>query len=240
MIEATNTHLEVEASGVDTAVLPVGAIEQHGPHLPLATDWAQAEAVARGVAGRLDAFLLPGIPYGCSQAHAGFRGTVSLSQETLGAVVKDIARSLLGQGFPRVVVLNFHGGNLILKLAVRELNMSQRQGMVVLTHPFLDIGDNGSRILEKPGDDLHAGELETSLMMHLAPDQVGDERPDYVPDVGPEYFDYVPMKEFCPDGVWGHASLATAEKGEQLLASMVARTSEVVEAAFARLRVGLS
>ena len=74
MIEATNTHLEVEASGVDTAVLPVGAIEQHGPHLPLATDWAQAEAVAGGVAGRLDAFLLPGIPYGCSQAHAGFEG----------------------------------------------------------------------------------------------------------------------------------------------------------------------
>ena len=97
-------------------------------------------------------------------------------------MVKDIARSLLGEGFPRVVVLNFHGGNLILKLAVRELNMSQRQGMVVLTHPFLDIGDKGSRILEKAGDDLHAGELETSLMTHLAPDQVRDERPDYVPD----------------------------------------------------------
>ena len=237
MLDATNTYRELERSGVDTAILPVGAIEQHGPHLPLSVDWAQADAVARGVAERLDAFLLPGMPYGNSQAHAGFRGSVSLSPETLGAVVRDIALSLMDQGFWRIAVLNFHGGNLVLKITVRELNLAQHRGKVVLCHPWLELGDEVSHILESAHEEQHAGELETSMMLHLAPEQVGDERVDHVPDVDPVYFDYTPMKEFCPDGVWGRPSLATAEKGEKLLAAMVARTTARIEETFRRLRV---
>ena len=239
MFDVSNTYVDIERSGVDTAILPVGAIEQHGPHLPLSVDWDQAEAVSRGVAERLDAFLLPGIPYGCSQAHVGFRGTVSLSAETLGAAVKDIVRSLLDQDFRRIAVLNFHGGNLILKLAVRELNMGRQRAKVVLVHPFVDIGGERSRILDNPLDDSHAGEMETSTMMHLSPEHVGDQRIDHVPDVGPEYFDYLPMKEFCPDGVWGRTSLSTAEKGKQLLEAMVDYTSRVLETDFERLGVGV-
>ncbi|MCY4529508.1 MAG: creatininase family protein [Chloroflexi bacterium] len=125
MHDVTSTYLDLDSSGVDTAVLPVGAVEQHGPHLPLSVDWFQGEIVARRVAERLDGFLLPGVPYGCSQAHTGFRGSISLAPETLGAVVTDIAESLLEQGFCRIAVLNFHGGNLVLKLAVRDLNLSQ-------------------------------------------------------------------------------------------------------------------
>ena len=138
MHDVTSTYLDLERSGVDTAVLPVGAIEQHGPHLPLSVDWFQGEIVARQVVERLDAFLLPGIPYGCSQAHTGFRGTISLAPETLGAVVKDVVTSLLEQRFRRIAVLNFHGGNLILKLAVRDLNLSQSMGKVVVLRLSID------------------------------------------------------------------------------------------------------
>ena len=237
MLDVTNTYRDLEQSKVNTAVLPVGAIEQHGPHLPLSVDWAQGEAVAKGVAENLDAFLLPGIPYGCSQAHAGFRGSISLSLDTLATVVKDIAISLLDQGFRKIVVLNFHGGNLSLKLAVRELNIAQDKGKVVLSFPAREIPDALSRILEGGGSDAHAGELETSLMMHLDPEHVGDERVDHVPDRSEEYFDYVPMKDFCPDGVWGRSSLATAEKGERLLAAMVEATTAKVEDTFQRLGV---
>ena len=237
MYDVTSPHLDLENSGVDTAVLPVGAIEQHGPHLPLSVDWFQGEIVARQVAERLDAFLLPGIPYGCSQAHTGFRGTISLAPETLGAVVTDIAESLLEQGFRRIVVLNFHGGNLILKLAVRDLNLSQSLGKVVLVSPGQDAGAKLDEILEGYPDEQHAGELETSVMLHAALEQVGDTRVDHVPNVGPVYFDYLPMKEFCPDGVWGRSSLATAEKGRLAIDAMVDYTVDYLQDTFTRLGV---
>jgi creatinine amidohydrolase len=235
MLDVTNTYRELERSGVVTAVLPVGAIEQHGPHLPLSVDWAQADAVARGVAERLNAFLLPGIPYGNSQAHAGFRGSISLAPETLAAVVRDITLSLIEQGFWRIAVLNFHGGNLVLKITVREVNLTQGRGKVVLCHPWLELGDEVSKILESAHEEQHAGEMETSMMLHLAPEQVGDERIDHVPDVGPVYFDYAPMKDFCPDGVWGRPSLATADKGKRLMDAMVESTTARIEETFRRL-----
>ena len=234
MLDATNSYRDLEESGVATAVLPVGAIEQHGPHLPLSTDWTQAEAVARGVAERLDAFLLPGLPYGCSQAHVGFRGSVSISLTTLSAVIQELANDLLDQDFKRVLVLNFHGGNLSLKLAVREVNAARPEGKVVLVNPFRDV--DRSAILE--GDsDAHAGEFETSLMLHLMPDHVGDERVDHVPDRTEEYFDYVPLKDICPDGVWGLSSKATREKGERLLDAMIEQTTAHAELTFGRLGV---
>jgi len=237
MYDVTSTYLDLDESSVDTAVLPVGAIEQHGPHLPLSVDWFQGEVVARQVAERLDAFLLPGIPYGCSQAHTGFRGTISLTPETLGAVVTDIAESLLEQGFRRIAVLNFHGGNLILKLAVRDLNLSQTLGKVVLVSPGQDAGVKLDEILDGYPDEQHAGELETSVMLHAAPGQVGPSRVDHVPGVGPVYFDYLPMKEFCPDGVWGRSSLATAEKGRLAIDAMVDYTVGYLQDTFTRLGV---
>ena len=237
MHDATSTYLDLEHSGVDTAVIPVGAIEQHGPHLPLSVDWFQGELVARQVAERLDAFLLPGIPFGCSQAHTGFRGTVSLAPETLGAVVTDIAESLLEQGFRRIAVLNFHGGNLILKLAVRDLNLGRTCGKVVLVSPGQDARGRLGEILEGYADEQHAGELETSVMLHAAPEQVGDSRVDHVPGVGAVYFDYLPMKEFCPDGIWGRSSLATAEKGKLAVEAMVDYTVDYLQDTFTRLGV---
>ena len=237
MLDVGNTSRDVERSGVDTAVLPVGAIEQHGPHLPLSVDWVVADAVARGVAESLNALLLPALAFGNSQAHTGFRGSISLSAETLGSVVHDIGRSLLAQGFRRIVVVNTHAGNLILKPTVRHLNMTQDQGKVVLVRPRMEALGEVLGIVEGGPGDVHAGEYETSLMMHLAPEQVGDERVDHVPDVGEDYFDYTPMKEFCPEGVWGRSSLATAEKGKKLLPVLIEQTAASVERTFERLGV---
>ena len=187
------------------------------------------------MAERLNAFLLPGIAFGNSQVLADFKGTVSVSPQTLANTVKEIGHCLLDQGFRRIVVLNGHGGNFILKTAVRELNLAQRQGKVILFNVY-EAGELSSRVLDAPSDDAHAGEAETSLMLHLEPEQVKDERVDHVPDVGGRvYFDYLRMKEFCPDGVWGRSSLATAEKGRQLLEGTVDLLVEQVEATFARL-----
>jgi creatinine amidohydrolase len=238
MFDWTNTYLELESSDVDTAVLLIGAIEQHGPHLPISVDWFTGEALARGVAEGLNAFQLPGIPFGNSHAHHGFRGSVSVSPETLDGIVRDISLNLMGQGFRRIAVLNFHGGNLIVKPTTRDINLTQNTGKVVQLHPSFVAAERLSRIFESDlADEQHAGELETSLMLHLAPEQVGPQRIDHVPNLGPAEFDYRPMRDFCPDGVWDRSSLASAEKGKQALAAMIEDTVVAFEETFSRLGV---
>lgn len=235
MLDATNTSPQIEASGVNTAILPVGAIEQHGPHLPLSVDWAQAEHVSRLVAERMDAFLLPGLPYGTSQAHDGFRGSISVTHETLKTLTRDVCYSLINQGFTRIAILNFHAGNIALKVAVRQVNWAQVEGKVVLMQPWMDASSRISKILESTQEELHAGEMETSIMMHIAPDQVGNERIDHVPDLNASAFDLSPMKDYAPDGVWGRPSLATAEKGRMVIEEMVDTTVEYLQKTFERL-----
>ena len=235
MWDTSKTFADLEASGVDTAVLPVGAIEQHGRPLPISVDWKQADALGRGVAQGLGALALPALPFGNSEAHAGFRGSITIRPETLQDLVTDIVESLWDQDFRRVVVINTHGGNLILKVAVRALNMSCPRGRVLLVFPPQLASRRLSEVFEDLDDELHAGDLETSLMLHLAPDEVGEDRVDHVPDVSGVFFDYAVMKSYCPDGVWGRASRATAEKGRQALEIMVQETVSHVQSTFARL-----
>ena len=216
-------------------MLPVGAIEQHGRHLPISVDWKLADVLGRGVAQGLEALSLPALPFGNSEAHVGFRGSVTIRPETLQALVTDIVESLFDQDFRRVVVVNAHGGNLILKLAVSALNLRRSEGRVLLVFPSQLAAQRLSEVFERLDDELHAGDLETSLMLHLAPDEVGEDRVDHVPDVGGVFFDYAAMKSYCPDGVWGRASRATAEKGGKALEIMVEETIKHVQATFARL-----
>ena len=235
MWDTSKTFAEIESSGVDTAILPVGAIEQHGRHLPISVDWQQADALGRGVAERLDALLLPAIPFGNSEAHVGFRGSVTIRPETLQALVSDIVLSLFDQEFRNVVVINTHGGNLVLKLAIRAVNMSRPFGRVLLVFPPQLAASRLSEIFPKIGDEMHAGDLETSLMMYLTPDEVRPGGVDYIPNLSPEFFDYVPMRNYCPDGVWGRAGQATADKGRRALEIMVDETVQHVETTLKRL-----
>jgi creatinine amidohydrolase len=235
MISASNTYQELVASGVVTAIIAVGAIEQHGPHLPLGTDWMLADAVAQRVGEKLDAYVLPAVPFGASQAHLGFRGSVWLEHDTLAAVVKDLARCLIAQGFHRIVILNIHGGNIVLKVAVRDLNFDQSEGRVILVHPLLAANKELSRVIESLATEAHAGELETSLMLHLHDDLVQGEGPDEVPDAPADYFDYLPLQLVSTSGIWGRASLATEDKGRQAMESLVERTVKLVSETFDRL-----
>lgn len=235
MWDTTNTFAEIEASRADVAILPVGAIEQHGRHLPVWVDWKQADALGQGIAGRLNGLLLPALPFGNSEAHAGFRGSISIRPETLQSLVTDLVESLFSQGFHRVVVVNTHGGNLVLKLAVRALNMSGTAGRVLLVFPPQLAASRLTEIFPQLNDEVHAGDLETSLMMHLTPDHVRPGGVNHVPDVSPVFFDYAPMKSYCPAGVWGRAGQATAEKGRRALEIMVDETVKHVESTFRQL-----
>ena len=235
-LDGTSTSPRVAESGMDTAILPIGSTEQHGPHLPLSTDSQIAAAVARGVADRLGAFLLPTIEYGNSDVHAGYRGTVSIQPETLQSLVLDIGRELQAQGFRRIIVLNTHGGNLILRIAVRELNRSGPAGYKVLLAQPTDLAAPTLRqIIGTLEREVHAGELETSLLLHLAPEQVGRERPDSDLEFGADLYNYTLTRYAVAQGVWGVSSQATAKKGALALEALIAATVAYAEHTFRQL-----
>jgi creatinine amidohydrolase/Fe(II)-dependent formamide hydrolase-like protein len=112
------------AAGVTTVILPLGATEQHGSHLPLGTDTCRAAALAERLAERLPVLVAPVIPISCSDEHSGFAGLLSLEAETLAAVIVDCVRRMVAWGMRRLVVLSAHGGNG-QALALAETRLQQ-------------------------------------------------------------------------------------------------------------------
>ncbi len=205
------------------AVLPVGALEQHGPHLPLTTDTVLASGVAARVAGAIDGMLLPAIAYGDAWSAEGWPGTLSLSPETLRATVTDIGRGLQRMGVKGLVTLNGHFGNREpIALAARTLSEA---GFRVLHLDYPRLEALASELCDSqpagPGF-YHADEVETSMMLALTPGSVRLDRavPEY--PTFPETFGLEPMKlsAFNRSGVFGDPRAATAEKGEALIAGI--------------------
>ena len=228
MITWENTYKELENSGVETAVLAVGALEQHSLHLPLGQDWLMVQEVARRIAQKLDAYLLPALPFGNSQEHQDFKGTIWLQPATLAQVVKDIVASLQYHGFRKVVLVNGHGGNWVLKPTVREINLARTGVLVVWVGPETwAAGAVGPR-------ELHAGQNETSRALAVHPHLVKEERVDFVPDVTREYLDYVGVCGVSPQGVWGEPTKATAEEGRRILEEGIEASVAYIEETFAR------
>ncbi|WP_082486484.1 creatininase family protein [Frigoribacterium sp. Leaf186] len=211
--------------GAGLAVLPFGAFEQHGPHLPLGTDTATAAEVAGRLADRLDAVLLPPVHYGDTWNTAGYRGTLSLSTATVTAIVVDLGRALAASGAGGLIVVNGDWGNRApLYAATRFLIDQGVLPTVTLDHPGMDdaIDDVRESRAAAPGL-AHADEIETSIMLRIAPDDVRRDRYEASYPVFPSDFGTTPMQlhPFSASGVFGDPSSATAEKGERLLEATV-------------------
>lgn len=233
MWDATSTSPWLNHGKTTLAVLPVGALEQHGAHLPLGTDWMEADGIARKIAAGLNAYLLPALPFGNSQAHASFRGTVSLDPRTLARVVRELVQCLFTQGFKQVVVINTHGGNIVLKVTIRELNATYSDAKVILVHPWVPAIADLRKLFPDFDQDLHAGDFETSLMLALHPEWVGDDRRDTVPqNISGEFFDYLPINTLSKTGVWGRPSRASREKGQAALEVMAKKSVEYIRHTF--------
>ncbi len=218
-----NTSPEFERVRPEVAILPLAQHEPHGPHLPVGTDDIIVGALAARIAGRLDAavFLLPVWPVGTSGPHRGQPGTISLEPETLWGVVADIAGSLEVHGIRKLVVINGHGlptgpgarpwGNPVVKTAVRQLNYEHPSLTAVWLQPFTLAGPALREVF--PAGDIHAGDLETSVLLYLTPELVRGTPPDFVPPQPPSYLEFAPFVSLSPTGVWGRPSQASAEKG---------------------------
>lgn len=225
MYSAESTWKEIRDSGVDTAIVPFGAIEQHGHHLPIGTDWMVADAVARGLAEKLNAFLLPAMPFGNSREHMALTGTITLRPSTLGAVLEDIIESLRHHGFKKIVVLSGHGGNWILKPTLREMNFKYDDISIVWADGV--VPERG----DKPPTDIHSGEGETSAILHLHPHLVKTTTADMDSPgfVGQEFNDYVGYDKTTKTGAWGLPSEGTAEAGKKQIETTVSRMADYVQ-----------
>lgn len=215
MLDKHSTSHELLKSKPNIAIVPIGSLEQHGPHLPISTDTLIVEKISEELARNLKAFLVPCLPYSSSIEHRGFMGTIWLSPNTLTLVVREIVESLLDQGFDLIVIVNGHGGNFILKVIVRDINLKIGVTKVILVNV-------AETMIKLAKNDLHAGEVETSLMLYLYPNLVRREISfDFIPKFSREFIDYLGFKGLCKNGVWGYPSRANKERGEQYFKAIV-------------------
>lgn len=241
-IENTREDLATLASDEAVVVVPTGAVEQHGPHLPVGTDAMIAEAVAAGAADRApDAVALPVLQFGYSPHHGGVPGTVTLSSETYLGVITDVLGSLLEAGFEQVVVVNGHGGNRsLLKTAASDVRADTGVSVAVLSYWDLIADEIESERTSATGGISHGGEMETSLLMHLHESLVGDRRDDFVRDdqdgrVRTDLFGsgsvYVPahFDDLTETGLSGTPSAADSETGERLFEAAVDELAALLE-----------
>lgn len=211
------------------AVLPIGSLEQHGPHLPVITDTASASAAAiraaRLVAGDIPVAVLPGLWLGMSEHHLPFGGTITLDYDTLSRTIRCIVRSLKALGFSRLLIVNGHGGNIEpLAVAVRELAVEFALPIVATT-PWMLAPEEAKKIFEVDDGAHHACEGEASVMLAIVPDAVraemfgqafGNQR--HPVDVPADVSRFYSFAERAPvTGTWGDPRSATSEKGERFL-----------------------
>ncbi|WP_135449793.1 creatininase family protein [Tabrizicola caldifontis] len=214
------------------AVLPVGAIEQHGPHLPFGVDQAILDGIIAAtiplLPDDLPALILPTLPVGKSDEHSAFPGTLTFSAATLIAMWSEIGDSVARAGVRKLVILNSHGGQIApMDIVARDLRL--RHGMLVVAANWFAMGmPPGLFTPEEERFGIHAGDIETSVMRALHPDLVRmDHARDFRPlvaDLGTRHLGLAPAgklawaaQDMHPAGACGNASLATAEKGRQVI-----------------------
>ncbi|MGD2097116.1 MAG: creatininase family protein [Desulfobacterales bacterium] len=238
--ELTWRQAKARIKKMDVALLPVGSIEQHGPHLPLDTDAFDADYLARRVADACSdpkPLVLPAIAYGVSYHHADFTGTVSISNNTLANIIYDIGMSVSGNGIRKLVIINGHGGNSpALNYAAQMINRDAHIFVCVDTGETSDVDIN--KIVETPND-VHAGEMETSTGLAARPQLVQmDQARKHIPSFSSRYLDftskrgvlwYAYTRKISTSGVMGDPTKASAAKGERIWEIMIAHLVSLVE-----------
>jgi len=218
----------------DYIILPLGSLEQHGPHLSLDTDIVLAKAMAIKLAQRLNGLVLPVIPYGQVWSAKDFPGTISLCPETLKALIKDICVSLHRQCVKNVILLSGHLGNLThMKSVVRELK-DEGVSLNIWYFCYPEYKKISKGIMETPmwrDSVFHAGEIETSLMLSVNPERCRMDKAVKEEPIAPADFSYrpIPWREFCESGVFGDARAATAEKGAAFMERMIEYICNIIK-----------
>ena len=217
--------------GAKVAVLPIGSFEQHGTYLPLVTDTVVACSIAERVAATYDLFLLPPVTISCSHEHSAWPGTVSISHTTLTAIIGDVFSSLRQSGIDRLALVNGHGGNYALSNVVQEANVAGPTMTLFPAREDWHSARQAAGLASNGYDDMHAGELEASVLRHAAPELLrpGVEESDH--HASERKFLLVHgMAAYTETGVIGTPSNASADKGRMVLDSLAATFKEHLDA----------
>jgi creatinine amidohydrolase len=245
--EMTSTALAAAAEASDVALVPIGSIEQHGSHLPVDTDINGPLEVALEVSRRRDwAVVAPPVWWGLSGAHRRFPGTIPLSPATFYSLLEEICEGILATGF-RVCLLVGHGSNIpMVTTLVGELASSRRAHVLQLNYLGFSAETFAAIRKSPPGGDSHAGELETSIQLHLRPELVVedpaptaryvDSKQDYGLSQLPNDMSVrrplnlgYDLAETFPEGVIGDPTVASADTGEQCWVAIMEGILDVLD-----------
>jgi creatinine amidohydrolase/Fe(II)-dependent formamide hydrolase-like protein len=240
LAELTWPEAEERFKQVDLALLPVGSIEQHGPHLPLDTDAFDADYLAKKVAEACSdpkPLVLPLIPYGVSYAHEDFSGTISIGPDTLSRLVYEIGMNVAKQGITKLFIINGHGGNSpALHFAAQMIN---RDAHIFTCVDTGETSDPDVEAISTVPNDVHAGDIETSTALATRPWLVRqDHTVKFIPEFSSSYLDFTSKRsvgwyartaKISPSGVFGDSTQASRERGEAIWKIMIQRLVEMVE-----------
>jgi len=225
---------EVQVAVAETpyVLLALGAVEEHGPHLPLGTDTFAAEAFSTRIAEAAGLIELPVLPYGQVWSLEHFDGSLSISDETLVALITEIAGGLARVGVKGLVLYSAHLGNTAaMKKATRALE--QIGGLPAISMAYPGLTSVAAQVRESPQSHptiMHADELETSILLALRGDVVHMERAVAEYPKFPSYFDSAPVRwdTVTTSGVFGDATVATAAKGELIVEHVVQTAAAII------------
>ena len=230
---ALRTWTEIKENPLAVALLPVGSVEQHGPHAPLGTDLLIAEEVASRGAAQSDreTVVCPAVPIGVAEEHRNFAGSLWVSPDSFRAYVREIVNSLVHHGIQSVVLVNGHGGNIdALEEVAASIDRHSDSRCVAFT--WFD------SLTDPPFPMGHGGALETAAMLAIDEDAIRGDRVENAREGASERWGTwvggtnlsVDVDSFSENGVVGDPSVATAEIGEKLLDEAAMHLGEVIEA----------
>jgi len=223
----TMTEFKKYLKQTKTIVFPFGTIEEHGSHLPLKTDAFIIEEALKFVAKKRKFFLAPVVYYGVCTTTKDHPGTISITAETLRRLSYDLVAESYKKGLRNFLLISGHGGSLhmsAIKETAEVLVEQLKDIKIAVLTPYDVIWKELSAIAETPND-AHAGELETSIMLYLAPELVKGRAAEEYPKI-PKPFTVRDKVKYWPGGVWGNPKKATREKGER---AMNLITDKIVE-----------
>jgi creatinine amidohydrolase len=235
----TRTATEAEARGFVHAVLPIGSFEQHGHHLPLITDTIVAGAISQELESAYRVFALPPVTISCSHEHQAWPSTVSVSARTLASIVDDVYESVSRSGLRSLTLVSGHGGNYVLSNVVQEACAAGRKMALFPTKDDWKDARKAAGLATSDHEDMHAGELETSIVLYACPELVRDgwQDADWTADDRRDLLT-TGMRGYTPSGVIGKPSEATVEKGKAVLDSLTGGFARLIDL-FERLNNGM-
>lgn len=232
---------EALEKGFDTVIIPIGSIEQHGPHLPLGTDTFIGEVLAVKIAEKLGKTLVsPAITPGCSQHHMGFPGTLTFKPETLMRIIKDVCTCLAKHGFKRIILLPTHGGNFApVKTVIMELSVELKNVKIISPLELEEFIRVTNSIMAEYGVSFreagsHAGATETSLMLAIRSEFVRMNKAveGYIGDYTTSQLYSHGVKAISETGILGDPRKASGEAGKKILEKLIEYYIEKIKKEF--------